>query len=193
MKIENNEIPDSFGFMACPESDEEKDKLERFAEEVNEETVRGMVLNITSFIDELLVTVLHSYLPNVKKSKKLLYDDLDSCLGTLMNRANIAHSLSLITDNEFDWIKYIARIRNEFAHGWEKVSFESNEIKKLTNKLNHPNLNKYSATPRAKFMYIGGELVQHLFRRNEYARILREKLPDHELVGKISRMGPSRI
>lgn len=186
-------LSESFGFIAAPETKSEEERLGNFVREVESETVRGMVLNITSFIDEQLITLLLSYFPNQQKAEKLLLEDMGGCLGTVMDRANIAHVLALITDSEFAWIRLIARIRNEFAHHWDGADFAQTKIIKLTSKLTHPVFDSHDASPRARFMFVAGELVQYLSRRNEYAIALREQMPENGLVDKIARMEPKRI
>ena len=186
-------LSENFGFIAAPETQLEEERLGRFILEVESETVRGMVLNITSFIDELLINLLLSYFPNRVKAEKLLLNDLGGCLGTIMDRANIAHALALITDEEFGSIKLIARVRNEFAHHWDGADFTQEKIVKLTCKLKHAVFESHDASPRAKFMFITGELVQQLLRRYEYALALRDQMPNSELVGKIARLEPKRL
>lgn len=123
----NQILSESFGFISAPKNDEERSWQCRFISEVESETVRGAVLNITSFIDELLIRLLQSFFPNESKARDLL-SSLDSCMSTLMHRANVAHALALIRDSEFEAIKVVARVRNEFAHKWDGSSFKSDEI-----------------------------------------------------------------
>jgi DNA-binding MltR family transcriptional regulator len=170
-------LSDSFGFISAHRTVEETSWQCRFIREVESETVRGAVLNITSFIDELLIRLLQSFFPNESKAKTLL-SSLDSCMSTLMHRANVAHALALIRDNEFEAIKVVAKIRNEFAHKWDASSFESDEISKLVQKIPKQYFEGLDGTNKAKFMFICSQLIQELLDRHLYASHLRKRLPE---------------
>lgn len=100
-----------FAFSAAPRDNDEMLWQARFIKEVEAETTRGAVLNITSFIDELLIKLLINYFPNTDHTASLL-ENLDTCMSSIMDRANIAFALALLKKKEFDAIKIIARIRN---------------------------------------------------------------------------------
>jgi hypothetical protein len=169
-------LSESFGFIAASRNHEETEWQARFVAEVEAETTRGAVLNIVSFIDELLIKLLSSYFPNTDHSDSLL-TSLDSCLSTIMDRANIAFALALLRKKEFDSIKIVARIRNEFAHKWEGAEFDSGPVSKLIGKLPLDYFEYVDGTNKAKFNRVCSQLIQELLERRRYAKGLNSRLP----------------
>lgn len=183
-----NESDIVFQFTAHVENESSREFLEQFSDKVKEESCRGKVINIVSFVDSLLSDLLIRFSPNKEKASKLT-SDLSGCLNTIMNKANICHMLSLLTDSEFEEIKLLANTRNEFAHKWLTADFNSPEmVKRLERFFSNSDL-----SPQSKFMEIAGRLVTQLYHRLEYAELLNEKLPDKNLVEKISKMAPKRL
>lgn len=167
---------ESFAFCSTLESEEDIQWQQRFIIEVEKESPRGAVLTIVSFIDELLIRVLYEYFPNKEQGKKLL-GSLDGCLSTIMHRANIAYALSLLRKREYDAIKVLARIRNEFAHKWDDTHFNSPEINKLISKFPQKYFEHVDGTNRGKFNCVASQVVQELLRRIEYATAICQELP----------------
>lgn len=165
-----------FGFMSAPTTDEEKEWQERFIAEVENETTRGAVLNIVSFIDELLIKLLSSYFPNSAHAESLL-SNMDSCISSIMDRANIAYALALLRKKEFDAIKILARIRNEFAHKWDGSCFDRGQIPKLINKFPKEYFERVDGSNRAKFNRVSSDIIQELLERHRYARRIHDRLP----------------
>lgn len=174
--MSKSELSESFGFMAAPRNNEEKNWQTRFIMEVESETTRGAVLNITSFIDELLIKLLQSYFPNSQHADSLL-KNLDSCISSIMSRANIAYALALLKKDEFDAIKIIARVRNEFAHKWDGSGFDSGELPKLIEKLPKKYFEHFDGSNKAKFNSVCSQIIQELLERRHYASDLNRRLP----------------
>jgi len=166
----------NFGFSAVSKDEEDMHWKTRFINEIEKESPRGAVLTIVSFIDELLIKLLGSYFPNKEHASKLLAD-LDGCLSTIMHRANIAFSLALLRKKEYEAIKVLARIRNEFAHKWDGGGFDSKEISKLVSSFPGEYFKCIDGTNRAKFNCVASDIVQQLLSRSDYAVELRKKLP----------------
>ncbi|PSV49856.1 hypothetical protein [Photobacterium indicum] len=169
-------LSESFGFIGFALSEDEMIWQGKFAKEVNNETVRGSVLNIASFIDELLSNLLKAYFPNENKAENLL-SSLDGCLSTIIYKANIASALGLIKDKELDNIKHIARIRNLFAHKWDGLSFDDEDVIKSVRKLNNRVLDQLEYTHKAKFNFVCGQIIQELIQRKYYAENIKKHLP----------------
>lgn len=167
---------EDFQFFSNPETEEEKFWEQRFYDAVDSETVRGAVLNITSFIDELLIKVLGSYFPNHSHAYKLL-NSMDGCMSSIMDRANVAFSLSLLREREFHAIKIIARIRNEFAHKWDNSDFESEPVTKLIRKFPSYYFDLLDGTNRAKFNFVSSQIIQRLLKRHVHSAQLNALLP----------------
>lgn len=174
--MEKAKWSESFGFAAAPRSDEERSWQIRFITEVESETTRGAVLNITSFIDELLIKLLSSYFPNTEHAESLL-KNLDSCISSIMNRANIAYALALIRKKEFEAIKVIARIRNEFAHKWDGSGFDVGELPKLIAKFPKEYFECIDGSNKAKFNLVCSQIIQELLERHRFASELKARLP----------------
>lgn len=175
-KMSKSQLAESFGFMAAPRSDEEMKWQARFINEVESETTRGAVLNMTSFIDELLIKLLRSYFPNSQHADSLL-KNLDSCISSIMDRANIAYALALLKKKEFEAIKIIARIRNEFAHKWDGSGFDSGEVPKLIEKLPRDYFEYVDGSNKSKFNFVCSQIIQEFLERHYYASHLSCGLP----------------
>ena len=168
---------ESFGFGCIVKNEEDALWKARFIKEVEKETSRGSVLTIVSFIDELLIKLLESYFPNKKHAEKLL-SELDGCMSTIIHRANIAYSLALIRETEFNAIKVLARIRNVFAHQWDGISFESDEISKLVRKFPQEYFKYVDGSNKGRFNRVASSLVQELLGRSVYADHICKHLPN---------------
>lgn len=132
------------------DSDEIQDLLS-FSDAFNNESNHGAALIAASRVDEVLKGILKSFLLNGKPSDMLL-DGMNAPLGTLSSRANAAHALGLIQDNELHEISIIRKIRNEFAHNWKGVSFNSEKIKSLCNELPEMSpLTRLEKSPKNRF------------------------------------------
>lgn len=165
-----------FGFMAAASTEEERQWHARFIKEVESETTRGAVLNITSFIDELLIKLLSSYFPNTTHAQSLL-TRLDGCLSSIMNRANIAYALALLREKEFKAIKIIAQIRNEFAHKWDESTFDTGKLPDLIKKLPKEYFQYVDGSNKAKFYCVTSQIIQELLERHKYASRINNALP----------------
>ncbi|SOE59126.1 Mannitol repressor [Burkholderia sp. YR290] len=167
---------ESFAFMSGSTSEIERAWQCRFIEEVERESERGAVLTIVSFIDELLIRLLKSAFPNKTHAEKL-FQEMDGCLSTIMYRTNIALALSLLRQKEFDAIKILARIRNEFAHKWDGTAFDDPTISKLITKFPAEYFIGITGSNKAKFNRIASEVVQQLLERANYAHELYKTIP----------------
>ncbi|HHS9871640.1 TPA: hypothetical protein ACTW35_005675 [Klebsiella pneumoniae] len=165
-----------FGFASIARTDEEQQFYADFYASVEAETLRGKVMNITSYIDESLINLLRGFLPNTAHAHKLLVE-MDSCLSSIMNRANMAYALSLLRQREFVAIQCLAKIRNEFAHNWKQKDFEIDRIAKLVRKFPEHYFKDVDGTNEAKYMFLSAQIIQDLMHREEYAANLRKNLP----------------
>ncbi|MDE2420923.1 MAG: hypothetical protein KGO49_07065 [Gammaproteobacteria bacterium] len=183
-------LGESLSFIASLESEEYNKMLSDFASAVETETERGAVLNIVSFIDERLIALLNGFFPNKLKTKALIEQLDGSPLSTLMYRAKIANVLYLITDNEYEAIKIMAMIRNEFAHNWgtawsnsELTDNFKKAIKKLLTLSYAEELKKMyrgeiEGSNKGWFFYISSKVISDLLARQSYAENLGKRLPE---------------
>ena len=66
---------------------------------------------------------------------KNLLKGIHAPFGTLSSRIFACYALGLIEQAEFDEMETIRKIRNKLAHNWDNISFESDSVKHLTEKL----------------------------------------------------------
>lgn len=140
--------------------------LGEFLDQFNEESGRGAALIAASFIDQRLREILTGFMAQIRDIDEL-FDGPTAALGTLSARALAAHALGLIQENEFDEISLIRRIRNEFGHKWQGVSFESGKVADLVDQLPWlgPAELEAGAKRRSRFNFAVGILMTDLLWR----------------------------
>jgi DNA-binding MltR family transcriptional regulator len=134
------------------ESEPEVEQLGRFLASFNKESDRGAALVAASMLDERLEQILSAFFIESAGAKELV-SGFNAPLGTFSSRASAAAALGLIQDNEFREISLVRKIRNEFGHVWEPVTFETESIAAHARKLpwRGPAQFEKSATHRARF------------------------------------------
>lgn len=126
-------------------SEPEVEQLGRFLASFNKESDRGAALVAASMLDERLEQILNAFLIESSAAKELT-SGFNAPLGTFSSRASAAAALGLIQDNEFKEITLIRKIRNEFGHGWEPLSFDAENIAVHARKLPWRGPAEYEAT-----------------------------------------------
>jgi DNA-binding MltR family transcriptional regulator len=139
--------------------------LSRFLNLFNKESDRGAALIAASFLDNSLKEIIEAFLIESKSSKELI-DGFNAPIGTFSSRINLANSLGLLMEDEYSLLHSLRKIRNEFGHEWDEVTFESRSIK---NKIQ--NLQWYGPediterTNKAKFNFAVVKLLTNLLWR----------------------------
>lgn len=105
----------------------EIEQLGAFLFSFNKESDRGAALVAASMLDDRLEKILSAFLIESSAAKDLI-SGFNAPLGTFSSRASAAAALGLIQENEFNEITAIRKIRNEFGHGWEPLTFESENV-----------------------------------------------------------------
>jgi exonuclease I len=105
-------------------------EISKFLNYFQKETDRGAALIGASMIDSRLERILDLYLLN-NSSKNDLFEGPNSVLGTFSAKIKMCHLLGFITDKENNEITIIRKIRNEFAHKLEDLSFDDQRIHDL--------------------------------------------------------------
>jgi len=105
----------------------EIEQLGKFLASFNEESDRGASLVAASMLDDRLAQVLSAFFIESSAATDLI-SGFNAPLGTFSSRASAAAALGLIEENEFREITLIRKIRNEFGHGWEPLTFESENV-----------------------------------------------------------------
>lgn len=120
--------------MNIRDTEPEVEQLGAFLAAFNQESDRGAALVAAAMLDERLEEILCSFFVENSAARELLAG-FNAPLGTFSSRASAAFALGLIQENEFKEISLIRKIRNEFGHGWESMSFESEPVASLTARL----------------------------------------------------------
>lgn len=105
-------------------------KLHAYIENMKQDSDRGAVLSVSAALEDRLKEIILSFLRDNKSSTELL-DGFNAPIGTFSAKILMAHALSLITDKEYKEIQTLRKIRNRFAHSWENINFETNDIKAM--------------------------------------------------------------
>jgi DNA-binding MltR family transcriptional regulator len=157
--------------MSKPESEPEVEQLGRFLHAFNQESDRGAALVAASMLDERLEQILHSFLSESPVSRELI-EGFNAPLGTFSSRVSATYALGLIQENEYKEITLIRKIRNEFGHGWETMSFASGRISDYTRQLPWlgPAELESGATLRARFNAAVAILLTDLMWRSRLVK-----------------------
>ena len=116
------------------EAEPELEQLGKFLATFNRESDRGAALVAASMLDDRLQDILGAFFIESSAAKDLI-TGFNAPLGTFSSRASAAAALGLIQENEFKEITLIRKIRNEFGHGWEPLTFESEKVSAHARKL----------------------------------------------------------
>lgn len=145
--------------------------------ELTKESDRGCVLLASSHLDFMLKKLLDSKLVGSKKQKKQIFD-FNGSLGTFSSKIIMSYSLGLLSPLAQQDIQAIRKIRNEFAHTTEVISFDQESVKNACNNFNY-NIS-IDSTPRAQFMNVVSAL-SGLIERQIYSAKKFEELGDGNL------------
>jgi hypothetical protein len=155
-----------FGIMDSRDAYPEVDELGQFFECFNKETDRGAALVAASMLDARLQEILGAFFIESPTARDLLVG-FSAPIGTFGARAAAAFALGLIQENEFREITIIRKIRNEFGHAWQPLSFASGRIGELVNQLPWlgPGKLEVNSSPRGRFNIAVAGLLRDLLWR----------------------------
>lgn len=85
---------------------------------------RGLALTLAAFAEESLGHALAAYMMKNKSGAKLL-DGFNAPFGTLSSRIQAAHALGIVTEDQYQDLERLRKIRNHFSHTWKPVSLDS--------------------------------------------------------------------
>lgn len=108
--------------------------LNRFLTLIGGQDDRAMVLSLATFIEDTLGRLLLAYFRNCKATRDLV-DGFSAPLGTLGSRIKAVYSFGLVTQEQYKDMELLRKIQNEFAHDWEGVTLERNDIKAMAGEL----------------------------------------------------------
>ena len=92
-----------------------------FLDSLNKESERGAVLISASYLEGQLREIIAAFLCEMDASKKILGDGFNAPLGTFAARIAAAAALALISEDEYQELETIRKIRNIFAHNHRKT------------------------------------------------------------------------
>lgn len=137
------------------------DILQAMEEEFHGGPDRVIAIVGAAYLDEMLAELFRAVcIPSQKDIDGLLRPD--GVLGSNGARLNIAHGLGLINERLFSDLKTIARIRNQFAHGFASLSFDDDRIRDLCRNLKQPEIHAaqaYSIYPKDEAAEIESALL----------------------------------
>lgn len=117
-----------------PSGNQSLENLNRFLQVVGEQDDRAMVLSLATFIEDTLGRLLLAYFRNCKSTRELV-EGFNAPLGTLGSRIKAAYSFGLTTEEQYKDMELLRKVRNQFAHNWEGVTLERNDIQALIGQL----------------------------------------------------------
>ena len=112
----------------------ELDNLNRFMRLIGEQDERAMVLSLATFIEDTLGRLLLAYFRDCKATRELV-EGFSAPLGTLGSRIKAVYAVGLVTEDQFRDMEILRKIRNQFAHNWEGVSLQRNDIAAMVGQL----------------------------------------------------------
>lgn len=120
------------------------DELNSLFESLHEHDDRGLVLTIAAFAEDTLELLLLNYLREPKLAKELV-NGFNAPLGTLSARIKAAYVLGLVRKDGFQTLEILRKIRNRFAHNWDGVSLDRQDIENLINQFSPSRWEEYGA------------------------------------------------
>jgi DNA-binding MltR family transcriptional regulator len=110
------------------------EKLNRFMSAIRKQDDQAMVLSLATFLEDTLGRLLLAYFRSCKATKDLV-EGFNAPLGTFGSRIKAVYAFGLVTDDQFKDMEILRKVRNHFAHNWEGVTFERNDIQALIGQL----------------------------------------------------------
>ena len=138
-----------------------EENFHKYMDMISAESDRGAALLVAAIMDELLSDIISAFLADTDTARDLLKH---RGLDTFSSRILICHALGLITTEEKNHLEIIRKIRNSFAHKWDSVNFETQQIRDLANNLTWTTDVEHSipATPTTRFVMTSVLLIINL-------------------------------
>lgn len=118
------------------------DELNSLFESLHEHDDRGLVLTIAAFAEDTLELLLLNYLREPKQAKKLV-NGFNAPLGTFSARIKAAYVFGLMRNDGYQTLEILRKIRNKFAHNWNGVSLDRQDIESLINQFSPSRREEY--------------------------------------------------
>ncbi|WP_417330619.1 hypothetical protein [Halomonas cupida] len=127
---------------ANPHNEPYVDELNSLFESLHEHDDRSLVLTIAAFAEDTLGLLLLSYLREPKQAKELV-NGFNAPLGTFSARIKAAFVVGLMRKDGYQTLEILRKIRNRFAHNWDGVSLDREDIANLMNQLSRSRREEY--------------------------------------------------
>lgn len=103
------------------------DGLNSVFESLHEHDDRGMVLTLAAFAEDTLGLLLLAFMREEKQAKELV-EGFNAPLGTFSARIKATFALGLIMRDSYEALEILRKIRNNFAHNWEGISLDRQDV-----------------------------------------------------------------
>lgn len=103
------------------------DDVNRLNQLTHELDERGLVLTLAAFAEDALGDLLGSFMQPGSAADALL-NGFNAPLGTFSARIKASFALGLLTPRQQENLDRLRRIRNEFAHSWEPITFSDQAV-----------------------------------------------------------------
>lgn len=125
-----------------PHNEPYVDGLNSMLESLHEHDDRSVVLNMAAFAEDTLELLLLAYLREPKHAKDLV-NGFNAPLGTFSARIKATLVLGLIRKDSYQTLEILRKIRNKFAHDWEGVSLDREDVRSLIAQLSPSRLDTW--------------------------------------------------
>jgi len=112
------------------------DALVKIDKLIKNEPDRGAALVGVAYLDDTLRSVLRDYLVQDTRILDCIFDRSGTA-ATFSAKIDLAYSVGLLHRMQFNDLHTMRKIRNEFAHSWDDISFQTDNIKQLCFNLEH--------------------------------------------------------
>jgi DNA-binding MltR family transcriptional regulator len=139
---------------------------------------QGAAIVFTSVVDETLAALLRDFFVNHPKTVDKMLED-PGPLSSFGVRIELAFLLGLITSRERRMLNLIRRIRNDFAHSTDRVSFSQSPIRERSLELDVTIIESQTRVPlfNQKFTTACIYLVDVLWQRTKHIKHQKEPKP----------------
>ena len=106
-----------------------------FSISLRKESIRGSAIICATIIEESLSMIIKAQLTRSLKKDDELFEGAYAPLGTFSAKIDFAYRMGLIDHYDRSSFHIIRKIRNEFAHSFDDITFESPVVKDLIKEL----------------------------------------------------------
>lgn len=136
-----------------PDDPKFREDWEAFVNEFAHESDRASALLGAAYLDEILGELIESFLVDDETTRSLLSSNRPYApLGTFSSRILAAFCLGLIDRVQYKDLSSIRRIRNQFAHQLQGLSFQDESIEKECNKLVAYRMTSFNLDAEGRFL-----------------------------------------